>query len=1179
MVRQEMRGVSVASAASPFGPAIDAYRALLDEGMPRKAAALFQALLDAPGTPLTPGDILRIKVNLGLCRWLLDEKAEAARLIEEGCDAAPAEPRAVANRALVLMLRGKVDEAFEYAKRELDRTPDSELLASHLYRIALELGEVDEPIGLIPPDLQKTESVLLLRTLFLRNSEVRPLWWRVAAEASKRYPTNKAMALFAAEAVVDRNVNANLGRGWLTACEAERPAIEQALLVLEASWDRIKSCENPDSDEGSAILNTQMMAKRLLSDRDGALAIARELIRRPVQPKLLINAAQIALTFGDGELADACLAKLPRGGDFDYFRGMLALSRGLWGEAARHFKVAEYPEEDAALVAAVVRLAPVAESPDPVQADELESLGADDHGDARVSVLLATVARRRGLDDLAERSFARAVLMLRDDSGMPERIMAAGYAERAGEFGAVVDVLSGHVETAVLSAELQQLADGHAGEQPRKKRNRRFFEDLPPTVRQAPGIARAYAAVLLDGREYRKAESVFRQVIASRPDDAYSHLRLVEALQRQDDEAGMRAVVQSADERLFLDQPRLASQWALLLRDADEPSRALVLAYELVRRHPDDAKVALGYIGLIIGGRNFDSILDARVCGQDCFVALTSARGEQHEFVIDEGGSILGIEAVSVGSDRARRVLGQAVDAQLEEESLDGQPHLWTLTTLANKYLHVLHLLTNQFQIRYPGAGGIRRLDVVDGNITPLLDMIRNRSDALREGVLDLYVDKKLPLVLVGRALGGDEMWVAQRIREFKLNVETCSGAPTETAAALALMEESRGTGAVLDAYAAWVCADMGLLEGMRSWFGALFLSQSVIDNIDQLIAREQATPGQEALSLSWLDGQFFRHVKDGDSVQRYVTTLTSLKEELLRHCKIVSVAMPDDIDETIAAAMRKFGSEPFEAIYVAAERNAVLISEDLYYRRLALACAKVPGGWVQSFLIAAQKQGKVPSKDHVRNVVRLAHLHHNLVQIDDAFLIEMFETENDPDLIAFRAVCRFLGGASAAMWGHCAVVAAFLRSQWSRKERDPRLSLASSIILGALLREREDWPLWLSLVSLTCPRGASSYIAEWSFGHFLPLAPIRDAIQFWRKCLRVEGSASPVSRLSTMVAEFGVSLERKIELPIPRHPTGSDNEPDLRSRVVAAERESKRRRRRTAAHIRHDLSRAKSAS
>jgi hypothetical protein len=831
------------------------------------------------------------------------------------------------------------------------------------------------------------------------------------------------------------------------------------------------------------------------------------------------------------------------------------------------------------LVAAVLRLAPVADSLDPVQAGELESLGADDGLDARVPILLATVARRRGLDDLAKRSFERAVRMLRDDSGMPERIMVASYAERTGEFGTIVDVLSGHVETAVQSAELQQLADGHAGEQPRRKRNRRFFEDLPAEIRQATGVARAYATVLLDTREYQKAEGVFRQVIADRPDDAYSHLRLAETLRRQDDQAGVRAVVRSADERLFLDQPRHAAQWASLLRDADEPSRAILLAYELIRRHPDNATVALGYIGLILGGQNFDSILETKVCAQNCFVALTSARGERHEFVIDEGGSILGIEAVSAGSDRARRVLGLAVDAQLEEDSLDGQPHVWTLSALASKYLHVLHLLMNQFPIRYPGSGGIRRLDVADGKITPLLDWIRNRSDALREGVFDLYVNKKLPLALVGRALGCDEMGLAQRIREFRLNIETCSGAPAETAAALTLMMESRGAGAVLDGYTAWVCADMGLLEGMRSWFGSLFLPQSVIEKIDELIAREQAAPGREALSLSWLDGQFFRHIKDGESVQRYAAALTSLREELLLHCEIVSVAMPDDIDDATAAAMRKFGSEPFEAIYVAAERNSVLMSEDMYYRSLAMACAKVRGGWIQSFLMTEQRQGKVSSTDYVRKVVCLASLQHNLVQINTTFLIELFETDDDPELIAFRAICRFLGGSSAAMWGHSAVVAAFLQSQWSKKERDPRLPLASSIILGALLRHREDWSLWLSLVSFTCPGSVSRYIAEWSFGHFLPLAPIRGAIQFWRNCLPVTGSASPVSRLSTMVAESGVSLEPTIKTPTFKHSTGSDNERDLGSSVAAGKRESKRGRRRKAAHIRRNLSRAKAAS
>ncbi len=729
--RREMRSASIAPAASPssFGPAIDAYRTLLDEGMPRKAARLFEGLLNGPLAPL---DVFRVKVNLGLCYWLTDDRAEAARFIEEGCDAAPNEPKAIANRALVLLLRGKADEAFEYAKRELTKNPDNEWLASHLYRVALQQPKAEDPIGLIPPKLQKSEDVLLLRTLFLRNSEARPLWWGLAADASNRFPLNKTLALFAAEAVVDRNIYANLGRGRLTVSEPERPAVERSLTVLEASWERIKSSENPDSDEGSAILNTQMMARRLLGDRDGALGIARELIHRQVDAKLLTNAVQIAFTFEDTDLAGTGLAKLPAGGSNDYFRGMFAFDRGSWTEAAQHFRNAEYPEEDAALIDAIIRLAPAADPRNSIQVEELEALGVKDGSDPRVPVILATLARRRGFDDLAKRSFERALCMLGQDSGMPERIMVANYAEQVGEFGTVVDVLSGHVSTAILSAELQQLADAHAGEAPRKKRNLRFFEELTAEVRMATGVARAYATVLLDSRRYQEAERTFRQVIADRPDDAYSHLRLVETLQRQNNAAGAQAVVRAAKERLFLDQPSHAMRWAVMLREADEPVRALAMAYELVRKNPDSAKIALGYIGLIIGSGKFEAILDTKVCDPDCVVVLTSSRGERHEFIIDDGGSILGIEAVPRNSNRARRVLGSTIGAEFDEDGLQGQKSTWTLAALVSKYLHVLHVLMNQFQIRYPGAEGLRRLDVAVGDIKPILDMVRDRAESNR---------------------------------------------------------------------------------------------------------------------------------------------------------------------------------------------------------------------------------------------------------------------------------------------------------------------------------------------------------------------------------------------------------------------------------------------------------------
>ena len=100
-------------------------------------------------------------------------------------------------------------------------------------------------------------------------------------------------------------------------------------------------------------------------------------------------------------------------------------------------------------------------------------------------------------------------------------------------------------------------------------------------------------------------------------------------------------------------------------------------------------------------------------------------------------------------------------------------------------------------------------------------------------------------------------------------------------------------------------------------------------------------------MTLEWRDGQFVRMVKDDDFVKRQVAALNALKGALLLHCEIASVAMPDEVAETIADAMRKFGSEPFEAIYLAAERNAVLVSEDLHFRVVAGAFENVRSGWI----------------------------------------------------------------------------------------------------------------------------------------------------------------------------------------------------------------------------------------
>jgi cellulose synthase operon protein C len=525
-----------------------------------------------------------------------------------------------------------------------------------------------------------------------------------------------------------------------------------------------------------------------------------------------------------------------------------------------------------------------------------------------------------------------------------------------------------------------------------------------------------------------------------------------------------------------------------------------------------------------------NSFLETKICAADSVVVLTSERGERHVFIIDDQGPVLGIDTVPASSGRAAPLLGKEVGAELEELGPQGQKSIWKLTSLTSKYLHVLHVLMNEFQIRYPGADGLWRLDVKEGDIKPILDMVRDRAESNRETVRDLYLDKKLPLCLVGKALGADEFWLAQYLRDSDLDLATCSGTVPETNAGIALIESAKGTGAVLDPYTAWACADLGLLESMQIWFGTISVSQSAIDRIDNMIAQESTTRPHEG--ISWQKGQFVRHTDSDEYAKHRHSALKAFKADLLLHCEIVPLAMPDDVAETIADAIRKFGPEPFETIYLAAERGALLISDDLYYRLLANACAKVHGAWIQAFLMAAQRRRDIELPSYAEFVSRLASYRHYLVQFDASVLIHVFESNPDPELRDFQAVCRYLGGAAADMRAHVLVLSAFLEKEWNKFPRDPRLPRTSSILLDSILRERADWAAWLALVWCASSGDLRNHIVAWVTGHFLPTGELEVGVRNWFTRVR-----------ATRALKFGAMSWRALAVAEsrPRMPANSD--------------------------------------
>lgn len=1120
---------------------IDAYRDLLENGFARRALNLFEALLTKLSKGVTPHTLIRVKASIGHCYLELEEVPNAVRWLDEAYEAEPHDPKAIANRSLALLVSGEPMAAFQFAKEQLQTDPSNEWVAGYLVQAMLWLPVHVDLESLIPRPLWDREGVILARCLLLRQRELRPEWWELARQGAETYPQNKKLTLLAAEAAVDRLVRITTTEAHRNLTSDERSSLGRAAKTLDAWWKLVSKSETPTRADGLDALNTSMIAHHVLGDASVASTLASEIIDRSESEPAIQNAVQVASACERDDIAQRGLQKLGNSGAAEFLRGMSAFNRGEWKRAAAHFDAASVPKKEEVLVAVIKALVQLEDDRTSLSEKDLEGPRTQACNEPRALILLAGAARRNGLKDLSRSFFQQAVSLVSDATPRLARLVIAAFAQDIGDFASVIDLLGAHIDLTVMSRELQSLADAHASERPHRTRNLRFFESIPKEICQVPTIARDHGSVLIDEGQFGQAEDVLRRVIREAPTDVFAHLKLVETLRRQKRDSDASAAILIANEFSFEGSPSHQIRWAHELRNADAPERASAYGYKLVRCFPAFPRVALGYVGLILGSTNKSIIPDPEQVGADCWVKLQSDSGETDSFVIDEGAPFLGIDVVSPESERARRFRGLRKGGSIELPGSFNQHRIWKVAELKSKYLHVLHVVMNEFEKRFPMANGLWKVSIEDGNIQPILDLIREQAEARREHVQRIYVQQHAPLALAAPILGTDVISLAHYIRRLGLNIVTNVGRLQERDEGISLATTHRRRGVVLDLYTAWVAAEMQALELLRTWFGTVTVAQSSVDKIDDLIFQERSGLGHKMMTVGWEDGQFVRQDITDDYIRAQIDALQSIKAQILLHCEIAPAVFPDEMSELATYVSTKLDAHALDPVFLAKSRNVPLLSDDLFLRQLASGIGVSEGFWLQAVFGAMERAVALDRKTAVRFVVQLAAWRHYNTWLDGELLVDVLRACSGSDLSSFRAVSEFIGGPEADMWSHTVVVIIFLTKVWETEETATLTRYqATSAILESLLRGRGDQTaVWLALIWLCADEetGLTDYLGQWAYGHFLPSEPIERAAQWWRARLlprRFRQVSNRVLRLSTD------SLDGDLLRVSERNPSGS---------------------------------------
>jgi tetratricopeptide (TPR) repeat protein len=812
---------------------VNEYRDLIRAGAVRTALGLLHKLLDKLPAQASAKIKFRIKANIGHCYLQLDNKTEAIQWLSEASDIAPSEPNAVANKGLVFFIRDEFQRAFDLCRAALESNPDCEAAATYLLQAAVPLIEISEPFDVVPEILRRKPGVVLSRIYFLRGRDRHPDWWAYAREAASEFPDDARITFCAAESFVEEVIRSSEFQEHRSVPITLREPLSKAATILDQYWEQAHQTDTPNRADSLAALTDAMVAHQALGNFERAIALAREIVTRDHNEAALTNAFHVAQAFDDAELARAALDAIadpsPR---IAFFRGMLCLGENQWNKAAAYLTGADVPETERVITNTIIKLAPLRDGKSAADVSEFRALIEATKNDPRSLVTIARIATYRGFVDVAKEAQSAAVASIGASITPMERAMVAAYSADVGDPTGAVDLMDNQLPLDHPSRELFLLATAHARESPSRERNLRFFENLPAPIRERPEYSRMYGSVLLNVGEASQASTIFRRTFQDRPSDTFAALRLFEALRQTGREHDIAGIVSAADEHKLEGPAEYRMVFAHELMRAGLSERALHYAYAVVREFPDNPQVAIGYFGLIVGRGDEMVIPDATAVGRDVWVKIRNGAGEIDSFVIDEGAQFLGINILGPQHAFVKSFAGLKVGESIEIPKPFNASEKWTVIELKSKYLQVLHVLMNEFERRFPQQGGFWRFTMKEGDITPILDMVKKRAEASRENA-KLYLEKTFPLAFVARLSGGTATGFAQYLRGIGAEILTCLGALEERDAAVKIAKEYRGRGVVLDEYTAWVAAEIQILVILKNgsetfWCRDLSLSQSI---------------------------------------------------------------------------------------------------------------------------------------------------------------------------------------------------------------------------------------------------------------------------------------------------------------------------------------------------------------
>lgn len=1063
-------------------------RKLIEERKYVTALGIFDAVeKGGPSIQDDPEWHAKIASLRGNCHLHLGQEDQASALFLRAYELDPISPKIRSNAVTGFLIREELEAAVRIAQELLDEHPET---PHHWINFVQANGAIGADISYlddVPVSVRHDEQVMLTTLNVLRARDDAG-WKAKARDTIAAYPESRPARRYAAEAVLDEAVEVLLAPSSSIAQAAEvRRRAEEAAENLADLWTTLLMTEVPAHKTHISLLQNAITGFRIANAPERAMELLEPSIDALIEDEASRTiVAAVALDLGRQDILDRVF-QLPFE-DKAIMQLEWAIRERDWAHA---ISVVEMNPEDIERPSEIPvdTLLEVLRAIETSQSNNAAAILAiaEEIQDTASMLTTSQLCKRAGMDDVAADLVRRAL-----DMGPPDsRFLRFKLAESAAKLDwqdDVIDLLDGHVDPEVPGHERFRLAVAHARVSKPRQSGETFFSQLRRHAETDVDLQRAGGHFFVAIGKAREAVPWFKRALNLEPNQAHTILALWQALgrsnqKRRSDEL-LDEVALEELEGEPIDQLNLIQ---LLWRRG----RADVLeqAYDIVTHNEDDPEVCLAFFGMMLMDA-FDERAPALpqhdVVELGAWVRLTRPDGDPFEFIVanqeDHTRQHFDTKNAIVAA-----ALGQPVGSGFTTDT-GLKPSEWTVAEIKPKTLHLFHRLSTSFQARFPDQRAFQSMRMINEDIEPILDVIRQRGSFV-ERLFTSYREHPLPLGALAQMSPASLPEIAFSLGQAGYTFLVATGHPRERAAERAHLGVAAHGPLVLDSITAWVLAKLDLLSCVANTFESVLIPVSAIDEL-RAWSERVGEAGSESMTLHSEGENIVRTVHSEDARNSQRAEIDDVVAKIGKSVTSVGIGMPKFEDPQVRQLADLLGDQ-FDAVSVATREGGTVLSLDLRFRQVAGEIAGLNAVGIDALLDHLLEVEAIDREHHARSMMDLAVQGCGVLSVNANLLLAAFRADHSDKKGGFQFLARCLGGQNAEPNSHLIVASAFADLAFQELPSLEAQS-ATSHVLRALVRLNgiaADQIVEAFTVRCGDDR-VRRYAREWTRGHFLHCNP-----------------------------------------------------------------------------------------